>query len=168
MDQRIMDHCTSQFKRAVCISCRQRVDVHKGRGPAHVDACGQGEGVKTLIFCGRHKLKTPKRTSGRSSRDRWDYACCSCSEALVIVVGRHDFEDDGQRRKFCGRTERFAPEAEEIRTTNWMRRQWTDDGYCLSLDLSLSVSVCLSVCLRVCMSICICICLSLRGTFFLS
>jgi len=42
----------------------------RGRGPAHVDACGQGEGVKTLIFCGRHKLKTPKRTSGRSSRDR--------------------------------------------------------------------------------------------------
>ena len=26
------------------ISCRPRVDVHKGGGgPAHVDACGQGE-----------------------------------------------------------------------------------------------------------------------------
>src|SRR6218665_270366 len=39
-------HCSSHFKRAVCISCRPRVDVHKGgrEGPAHVDACGQGEG----------------------------------------------------------------------------------------------------------------------------
>src|SRR6218665_1468689 len=50
-------HCTSHFKRAVCISCRPCVDVHKGGGgcPAHVDACGQGEGVKNVIFCGRHK-----------------------------------------------------------------------------------------------------------------
>src|SRR6218665_2092551 len=39
-------HRTSHFKRAVCISCRPCVDVHKGGkgGPAHVDACGQGEG----------------------------------------------------------------------------------------------------------------------------
>jgi len=38
-------HCTSHFKRAVCISCRPCVDVHRGEGgPAHVDACGQGEG----------------------------------------------------------------------------------------------------------------------------
>src|SRR6218665_1202801 len=42
-------HCTSHFKRAVCISCQPCVDVHKGRGgPAHVDACGQG--VKNVIF----------------------------------------------------------------------------------------------------------------------
>src|SRR6218665_3845222 len=53
-------HCTSRFKRAVCISCRLRVDVHKGEeGPAHVDACGQGEGVKNLIFCGCHKWMAP-------------------------------------------------------------------------------------------------------------
>src|SRR6218665_894529 len=33
------------FMLTVCISCRPRVDVHKGEGgPAHVDACGQGEG----------------------------------------------------------------------------------------------------------------------------
>src|SRR6218665_559806 len=25
-------HCTSRFKRAMCISCRPHVDVHKGRG----------------------------------------------------------------------------------------------------------------------------------------
>ena len=32
------------------ISCRPCVDVHKGGGgPAHVDACGQGE-VKNVIF----------------------------------------------------------------------------------------------------------------------
>jgi len=44
-------HCTSHFKRAVCISCRPCVDVHKGEGdPDHVDACGQGEGVKNVIF----------------------------------------------------------------------------------------------------------------------
>jgi len=30
-----------------------------GGGPAHVDACGQGEGGQTLIFCGRHKWMTP-------------------------------------------------------------------------------------------------------------
>jgi len=36
-------HCTSRFKRAMCISCRPHADVHKGGGgPAHVDACGQG------------------------------------------------------------------------------------------------------------------------------
>jgi len=36
------------------------VDVHKGEeGPAHVDACGQGEGVKNLIFCGCHKWMAP-------------------------------------------------------------------------------------------------------------
>ena len=28
-------------------------------GPAHVDACGQGEGVKNGIFCGRHKWMAP-------------------------------------------------------------------------------------------------------------
>jgi len=29
--------------------------VHKGRGQAHVDACGQGEGgSKTRFSCGRH------------------------------------------------------------------------------------------------------------------
>src|SRR6218665_67153 len=42
----------SHFKRAVCISCRPCVDVHKGGGgPAHMDACGQGEwGQKRDIF----------------------------------------------------------------------------------------------------------------------
>jgi len=45
----------------VCISCRPRVDVHKGGGgPAHVDACGQGES-KTGFFCGRHKWMAPKK-----------------------------------------------------------------------------------------------------------
>jgi len=34
-------HCTSRFKRAVSISCRPCVDVHKGRGLAHVDRGGQ-------------------------------------------------------------------------------------------------------------------------------
>ena len=35
-------HCTSHFKRVMCISCRPHVDVHKG-------SCGQGS-VKNLIF----------------------------------------------------------------------------------------------------------------------
>src|SRR6218665_2919222 len=35
-------HCTSRFKRAVCISCRPRVDVQMGGGgPAHVDRGSQ-------------------------------------------------------------------------------------------------------------------------------
>src|SRR6218665_158992 len=36
----------------MCISCRPRVDVHKGKGPAHVDACGQegGRGQKHDFF----------------------------------------------------------------------------------------------------------------------
>ena len=35
-------HCTSRFRRAMCISCRQHVDVHKVEGGlAHVDAWGQ-------------------------------------------------------------------------------------------------------------------------------
>src|SRR6218665_2551724 len=42
-------HCTSHFKRAVFIFCRRGVEVQKG-GRADVDACGQGEGVKNVIF----------------------------------------------------------------------------------------------------------------------
>src|SRR6218665_107869 len=53
-------HYTSHFKRAVCISCRPCVEVHKGEGgPAHVDACGQGEGGQNPDFCGRHKWIAP-------------------------------------------------------------------------------------------------------------
>src|SRR6218665_657036 len=52
-------HCTSRFKRAVCVSCRPRVDVHKG-GPAYVDACGQREGGhKPDSFYGRRKWMAP-------------------------------------------------------------------------------------------------------------
>ena len=44
-------HRTTHFKRAVCISCRQCVDVHTGGGgPAHVDACGQREGGQKRDF----------------------------------------------------------------------------------------------------------------------
>ena len=43
-------NCTSRFKRVVCISCRPRLDVHKGEGVrrmwTHVE-----RGVKNLIFC---------------------------------------------------------------------------------------------------------------------
>ena len=39
-------HCASRFKRAMCISCRPHVDVHKG-GLAHVD---RGEGSQKLDF----------------------------------------------------------------------------------------------------------------------
>jgi len=49
-------HCTSPFKRAMCISCRPHVDVHKG-GLAHVDACGQEGGQKSDF--GRHKWMAP-------------------------------------------------------------------------------------------------------------
>src|SRR6218665_3343179 len=52
-------HCTSHFKRAVCISCRPCVDIHKGGGVrpmwTHVDRGGQ----KPDFFCGRHKWMTP-------------------------------------------------------------------------------------------------------------
>ena len=35
-----------------------------GGGPAHVDACGQGEGgQKRDFFCGRHKWMAPKYIS---------------------------------------------------------------------------------------------------------
>ena len=41
-------HCTSRFKRVMCISCRPHVDIHKVEGGlAHVDACGE---VKNRIF----------------------------------------------------------------------------------------------------------------------
>ena len=42
-------HCTSLFKRAMCISCRPHVGVHKG-DLAYVDACGQGVGGQTPIL----------------------------------------------------------------------------------------------------------------------
>ena len=38
-------HCTSRFKRAMCISCRPNVDVHKGEGP-HSCAGQKGGGQK--------------------------------------------------------------------------------------------------------------------------
>src|SRR6218665_2658889 len=41
-------HCTSRFKRVMCISCRPHVDVHKvERGSG---ACGQGEGGQKSDF----------------------------------------------------------------------------------------------------------------------
>ena len=53
----VLTHTTSllnHLKPLLCyvISCRPRVDVHKGKGSG---PCGQREGVKTLIICGRHK-----------------------------------------------------------------------------------------------------------------
>src|SRR6218665_576619 len=52
-------HCTSRFKRPVCISCRPRVEDHKGRGSGR---CGrtwtEGGGQKPDI-CGRHKWMDP-------------------------------------------------------------------------------------------------------------
>jgi len=47
-------HCTSRFKRAVCISCRPHVDVHEGEGAQLLWT----HGVKNRIFCGRHKWMT--------------------------------------------------------------------------------------------------------------
>ena len=47
-------HCKSRFRRAMCISCRPHVDVHKGC-LAHVD---RGKGVKIPIFL-RHKWMAP-------------------------------------------------------------------------------------------------------------
>src|SRR6218665_2573132 len=44
-------HCTSHFKRAVCISCRPCVDVHKGEGGS--GPCGRmwtGEGGQKRDF----------------------------------------------------------------------------------------------------------------------
>ena len=44
-------HCTSHFKRAVCISCRPSVDVHKGgSGPCGRMCVDRGGGVKNVIF----------------------------------------------------------------------------------------------------------------------
>jgi len=45
----------------MCISCRSRVDVHKGEGgPPHMDVCGQREGVQNPDFCGRYKWMAPR------------------------------------------------------------------------------------------------------------
>jgi len=45
-------HCTSRFKRVMCISCRPHVDVHKGRGGSGL--CGRmwtgGGGQKSYSF----------------------------------------------------------------------------------------------------------------------
>jgi len=57
-----VDHCTSHFKRAVSISCRPCVDVHKGEGGS--GPCGRmwtGGGGQNVIFCGRHKWMASKR-----------------------------------------------------------------------------------------------------------
>ena len=36
-------------------------------GPAHVDACGQGRGVKNVVFCGRHKWMTPNKKEAEAT-----------------------------------------------------------------------------------------------------
>ena len=52
-------HCTCSLLAVSWERCVFHV-VHKGEvGLAHVDACGQGRGVKNRIFCGRHKWMTP-------------------------------------------------------------------------------------------------------------
>ena len=51
-------HCTSRFKRAMCISCRPHVDIHKGEG---VQLMWTGGGGQKSDFCGRHKWMAPKR-----------------------------------------------------------------------------------------------------------
>jgi len=44
-------HCTSHFKRTVCISCRPRVDVYKGgRGSSPCGRMWTGEGGKNTDF----------------------------------------------------------------------------------------------------------------------
>jgi len=40
-------HCTSCFKRLMCISCRRYVDIHKGEGSV---SCGQGGGKKPIFL----------------------------------------------------------------------------------------------------------------------
>ena len=53
-------HCTSRFRRAMCISCRLQLDIHKGEGIwlmwTHVDG---GRESKIRFFCGRHKWMAP-------------------------------------------------------------------------------------------------------------
>ena len=43
-------NCSSCFKRVMCISCRRHVDGHKGRGQAHMDACGQRAGDRRPLW----------------------------------------------------------------------------------------------------------------------
>src|SRR6218665_3773578 len=53
-------HCTSHFKRTVCISCRLRVDVRKAEGES--GPCGRmwtGRGGQKPDFRRRHKWLTP-------------------------------------------------------------------------------------------------------------
>src|SRR6218665_1577437 len=66
-------HCTNRFKRAVCISCRPRVDCGRPQGGRGVWPMWTGEGVKTLIFCGRHKWMAPFQSGCFSEIDRSVY-----------------------------------------------------------------------------------------------
>ena len=54
-------HCTSRFKRAMCISCRPHVDVHKGEESGSCGRMWTGRGEsKIRFFRGRHKWMAPK------------------------------------------------------------------------------------------------------------
>jgi len=57
-------HCTSRFKRSMCISCQPHVDVHKWEGRVRLmwTHVYRGMEVKILIFCGRHKWMAPYLT----------------------------------------------------------------------------------------------------------
>ena len=65
-------HCTSHFKRAMCISCRPHMDVHKGEGAWLMWTGGGGQ--KHDFFCGRHKWMAPKLN------------CHSLSEVRYLVI----------------------------------------------------------------------------------
>src|SRR6218665_1892629 len=74
-------HCTSHFKRAVCISCRPCMDKGGGRsGP-----CGRmwtgGRGVKNGIFCGRHKWMAPMQLFHAEQQ----YSFLNCSFVILFA-----------------------------------------------------------------------------------
>src|SRR6218665_896084 len=80
----------------MCISCRSRVDVHKGEGGlavwhmwTHVD---RGRGVRNLIFCGRYKWISPRAIRGaRDFIDEPGYlpedlkALCLCYHRPTVI-----------------------------------------------------------------------------------
>src|SRR6218665_3585672 len=68
-------HCTSHFKRAMCISCRPCVDVHKGGGGGFVP-CGR-------MWTGRGGQK---RDFFVDVINGWPLAIFSCFESVTIVT----------------------------------------------------------------------------------
>jgi len=83
-------HCTSRFKRVMCISCRLHVDVHKGGGEGvwlmwtHVDRGSQKSDVFVDVINAWPRRRPPKSSANRRSFTRLPFNLIPASTLLRL------------------------------------------------------------------------------------